>query len=330
MSKRWYVSFALPVAVLLAACNGNNEDREAVLKAPPYNSLTDSIRQEPQNSGLYYRRAALLLKNGQAPLAEADLRKAWALQPEEQYGLGLSGLLAAKNPDSALLFLQQATKTLPQSIALRISQAKLLQEKNQPQQALAVCNAILAQYGAQLDALELKAALLQELKQPAEALAVLEKAYSFAPSDAELAFNLAFQYAQAKNEKVLALSDSLIQKDATGRHAEPYYFKGVYFANTGNDRRALEFFDEAIRHDYYFIDAYMEKGRLQYQHQQYPQALQTFQLAATVSPTFADAYLWMGKVQQATGNKEEAKLNYQRAYGLDKTLSEAKEAADKL
>jgi hypothetical protein len=30
------------------------------------------------------------------------------------------------------------------------------------------------------------------------------------------------------------------------------------------------------------------------------------------------------------GNKDEAKLAYQRAYGLDKSLTEAKEAADKL
>jgi hypothetical protein len=38
----------------------------------------------------------------------------------------------------------------------------------------------------------------------------------------------------------------------------------------------------------------------------------------------------MGKAQQALGNNSEAKLNYLRAYGLDKTLSEAKEAAEKL
>jgi hypothetical protein len=30
------------------------------------------------------------------------------------------------------------------------------------------------------------------------------------------------------------------------------------------------------------------------------------------------------------GQKEEAKLNYQRAYGLDNSFTEAKEAADKI
>jgi hypothetical protein len=30
------------------------------------------------------------------------------------------------------------------------------------------------------------------------------------------------------------------------------------------------------------------------------------------------------------GNKEDAKLNYQQAFGLDKTFKEAKDAADRL
>jgi hypothetical protein len=38
----------------------------------------------------------------------------------------------------------------------------------------------------------------------------------------------------------------------------------------------------------------------------------------------------MGKCQEALGQKDEAKLNYQRAYELDKTFTDAKEAADNL
>src|SRR5688500_7415291 len=125
---RWYVSLLL--LVLPAACNGPDTEADALLQAPPYNSLTDSIRQQPRDPELYYRRAALLLKNGQAAPAEADLRQAWSLEPREKYGLGLSNVLAAKSPDSALGFLQQATRTLPKSIALQVSRARLLQQKN--------------------------------------------------------------------------------------------------------------------------------------------------------------------------------------------------------
>ena len=62
----------------------------------------------------------------------------------------------------------------------------------------------------------------------------------------------------------------------------------------------------------------------------YKEAFKVFDLAATVSSTFPDAYYWIGRCQEAMGQKQDAKLNYQRAYGLDKTFTEAKEAADRI
>jgi TolA-binding protein len=67
-----------------------------------------------------------------------------------------------------------------------------------------------------------------------------------------------------------------------------------------------------------------------FENQKYSDAARTFQLALKVSAAYADAYYWLGKCQEALGEKDEAKLNYQRAYGLDKSLTEAKEAADRL
>jgi tetratricopeptide (TPR) repeat protein len=58
--------------------------------------------------------------------------------------------------------------------------------------------------------------------------------------------------------------------------------------------------------------------------------MKTFALANTISPSFADAWYWIGRCQEFLGQKEEAKLNYERAYGLDKTFTEAKEAAEKI
>ena len=115
-----------------------------------------------------------------------------------------------------------------------------------------------------------------------------------------------------------------------GNHAEPYYFKGIYHYNTGNNREALRYFDEAIRHNYNFIDAHMSKGVVYYDQKQYAEALNTFRLATTVSPTYAPSYFWLGKTQEAMGKKAEAKLDYQRAYGLDKNFTEARRAAEAL
>jgi len=37
--------------------------------------------------------------------------------------------------------------------------------------------------------------------------------------------------AETKNEKLLPLTDSLIRADSLETHAEPYYYKGIYYNN---------------------------------------------------------------------------------------------------
>lgn len=316
--------------VVFSCADNTVEETDSLLKSEPYATLTDSIQMESTNARLYYQRGVLLLQNEQFNYAEKDFKKAWSLEPTEQNALGVITVLRRKNTDSAIAFIQQALNKIPESIPLKISLARGYQQKENFEKTITICNELIAQYPGQLDALQLKAEVLQAQNKNGEALTTLEKAYSYAPDDAELAHSLAFAYAEAKNAKAIALSDSLIAADTEGKHAEPYYFKGVYYANVGNKTGALVFFNQAIQHDYYFLDAYMEKGNLFYNAKNYPEALETFELAAKVSPTFAEAYFWSGKTKEALGNKEEAKLDYQRAYGLDKNLKEAKEAADKL
>jgi tetratricopeptide (TPR) repeat protein len=141
---------------------------------------------------------------------------------------------------------------------------------------------------------------------------------------------LANLYAETKNQKVLAFADSMILNDAENVAPEPNYFKGIYYFNTGDYTRAIAEFDKSIQKDYNFMDAHLEKGISLYQLKKYPEALKVFDIALQVRNTFADAYYWKGKTQEAMGQKEEAKQNYQRAFSLDRTLTEAKEAAESL
>jgi tetratricopeptide (TPR) repeat protein len=315
--------------LLLHACNQAGENNTA-LTQPPYNQLTDSLQQQPKNAGLYYRRGALLYQNEQLQLAKADLQKAWQLEPTEEHALSLVTVLIKSNPDSAIQFIQHALEELPRSVALQLGLARGYQQQGNAQKALQVCDQVLVLYPTSLDALLLKAEILKQQNNNTAALATLEKAYSYAPFDAELGYNLAFEYAETKNEKAIALTDSLMKSDSTGKAAQPYYLRGVYYANTGNTPEALNYFNQAIAHDYTFFDAYMDKGTLLFDAKHYKEALQVFQLVNRISPTYAEAYYWTGKCEEALGQKAEAKLDYQRAFGLDTALHEAKAAAARL
>lgn len=68
------------------------------------------------------------------------------------------------------------------------------------------------------------------------------------------------------------------------------------------------------------MDAYIEKGLLLYDQQDYKAALAVFEQTIQVSNTFAEGYFNAGKCEEALGNKEEAKSYFEKAYGLDKNL----------
>jgi len=301
-----------------------------LLSKPPYTSLTDSIKQEPDNDELYFKRAVLLNTNELPEPSLDDFKKAWSLKKDERYAFGIGNLLLDRKPDSAILFLREAIKELPASNLLQLTLARAYETQNKNEEALVLCNSILEKNPQQVDVLKMKASLLDKKGNSSEAISILEKAYAITPFDAELNYELAYKYAETKNPKVLSLCDSLIKKDSLKIHAEPYYYKGIYYSNTGNKTAALNQFNEAIQHDYYYLNAYIEKGRIYFEQKKYTEALKVFELANTISATFPDAYYWMGRSQEAMGQKEEAKLNYQRAYGLDNTFTEAKEAAARL
>jgi tetratricopeptide (TPR) repeat protein len=318
--------------IIISSCNDKKPVTtfDEILAQPPYAGITDSIRLEPTNDNLYFRRAVLLNTNNQPGPAQSDFEKAWSIKKDERYAIAISRLLLEKRPDSAILFLNAALKELPNSTLLQLSLARGYDAQNKPDDALKICDAILQANPQQADVLKMKADLLNKKGDVNGATAALEKAYQLAPFDVELNYILALQYAESKNAKVTALCDSLIKSDTAALHAEPFYYKGIYYSNINEQAKALSSFDEAIKHDYTFMDGYIEKGSLLYEMKKYAEALKVFNLALNISPELPDNFYWIGKCQEAMGQKEEALLNYKRAYGLDNNFKEAKEAAERM
>lgn len=320
------------VMIFIIGCADKNKgnDFTEMLTKPPYAGITDSIKQYPGNDELHFRRAILLNTNNQSAAALADFKKAWSLSHKEQYALGIGNLLLETSPDSAMQFIRKAAEELPKSLLLKITLARSLSEAGKTDEALRTCDEALALNPQQVDVLKIKADLLNQKRMDTEATEVLEKAYSLTPYDVELNYMLALNYAENKNSRVLALCDSLIKADSLGIHGEPYYYKGIYYSNIGDKEAALQQFDACIKHDKYFHEGYIEKGGVFFDLKNYPEAFKIFRLCNTLSPDYAPAWYWMGKCQEAMGQKDEARLNYQKALGLDKNFTEAKDALDKI
>ncbi|MBA2745762.1 MAG: tetratricopeptide repeat protein [Flavisolibacter sp.] len=316
--------------VTLVVCvSCNNQEEGDLLKQEPYSALTDSIASNPSNPELYYRRGTLLFQENQKALAEADIRKAWNLNPQEKYGLSLTTILKNKHTDSAIVFLEDAIKRMPESIALHVGLARGYQQKEMYDEAIKIIDYILEQFPGQLDALTIKSEILGEQNKNEESLLYLEKAYSLAPSDPDLAYDLAYEYAMGRNEKVLLLTDSLVKARASNIE-KAYFTRGLYYSNIGNATEALRLYNDAIKANYNFNDAYLEKGIILFRQKKFEDAQRNFEVGLRVAPANALFFFWLAKSQEARGFIGEAKANYQSAYALDKDLVDARQAAEKL
>jgi tetratricopeptide (TPR) repeat protein len=323
--------FLLIIVILFAIGCADNKDSSVfseILNQPPYSNLTDSIKQDPKRDELYFRRAVLLNKNNFPEPALADFQKAWSLDQQERYAVGVSTILLTKNTNEAINFLKEATAALPKSLLLQFSLVRAYDAQNRTDDALAVCNTILTEQPDQVNILSMQADLLQKKGDSAGSLKALEKAYSLSPTTLEIGYKLMYQYAENKDPKVIGLTDSLIKKDSLKLHADPYYVRGVYYSNINDKPKAIQWFNETIKLDYNYLNAYIEKGKVLLDQKKITDAFKAFQLANKIDPAFADAWYWMAKCQELMGQKEDAKSNYEKAYSLDKTFTEAKEAAE--
>ena len=240
----------------MVACNTKNSTSpfDEVLARQPFSPLTDSIKQQPENDELYFRRAVLLNRNNFPEPALADFQKAWSIHKHEKYAIAIAYLLKDKRPDSAVIFLNQALAELPHSYQLRLTLARSYNDVNKTIDALKICDELLKVYPNNIEILVLQSELLEKRSDITRSILPLEKAHSITPGNLEIALKLAYKYAETKNPKVLALCDSLIKRDSMKLHADPYYVKGDYYANINDKAKAIQMFDETIRHNYNYLN----------------------------------------------------------------------------
>lgn len=138
-------------------------------------------------------------------------------------------------------------------------------------------------------------------------------------------------YAETKNSEALKVTQAVTHmKLGREYNAHCYFINGVYFARMGKNMEALQNFEDCIKENYTYMEAYMEKGFIYYDAKKINEALQIFQMAANINNTYADAYYWQAKCYEALNKKENAIKNYQLALKIDEHLKEATQALERL
>ncbi len=314
----------------IAACNDHATKKgplDAILDHMPYKPLTDSIAsaKEDQTAGLHFRRAQLLSQNNQHELAADDYRQAWEAAPDENTGLRYASTLSIiGQPDRAIRLLKACQQKWPSDLEFPGMLAELYNQLGRYKEALDIYDTITRVDSNNFDAWYEKGLLYEKLPDTAAAIQALEKAYRLAPVNT-YGLELAHLYAETKNATALAICDKALQKDSTHELLDPFFIKGIYYANMTQYKKAITQFDSCIRRDWKFTDAYLEKGIAFYEQKQYDSARSIFQMTIHVSNTYPDGYYWMGRCYEVAGNKDEAVIYYRQALALDKNFKEAED-----
>ncbi len=237
---------------------------------------------------------------------------------------------ASAAQDTAALF-RTVLQQYPDSLAARIALSRWLEKTQGIDSALAPIEAGLS-IDSTIPVLHNRKALLHLQKNDtAGAIASLIRSLQYKPEQTDVHLELGFLYAAQKNKATLEVADFLLsQSQEPLLNSQARYMKGLYYTNTGMRKEAMAMFDEIIVNDYTFIDAYIEKGILQYNDKRFAEALKTFDRAVTVSNTHAESYLWMAKCLEALGRKAEALDLYKKTVGFNMGLTEAEEGVQRL
>ncbi len=151
------------------------------------------------------------------------------------------------------------------------------------------------------------------------------------PDDEQILLNLANTYAEKGDSSALGLTkhiDALFNMAET--RASTAYINGIYYTTVANFPEARKWYDSAIQLRYNFTEAWMERGYAFYDEGKFEEAKENFFQLTNLNKANAEAWYWMGKSEEAMGNKKNAMDYYARAYSLDRKLTDARRALERL
>jgi tetratricopeptide (TPR) repeat protein len=173
--------------------------------------------------------------------------------------------------------------------------------------------------------LYIKADALENTGDTANAIVLYKKANEKAGFFLQASMRLLNLYAEKGDPATLSLADTLLAHPETEKiQSDILLMKGIYYQNTNDRKNAGKIYDQIIRKDYTFLQAYIEKGLLYYDDKEYKKAMKVFELSTTVKNDFADGYFWQGKTYLKMNQPNEAILHFKKSLALDPSLEAAR------
>jgi len=219
----------------------------------------------------------------------------------------------------------------PQVDSLREGLIQQLVLSNQYDKALAQVEVLLKKNPASPAYLFMKADALEKKGDTTAAISFFEQSISAAGLFSEAQLRLASLYAETGNKNALQLCNAMLKEPTAIRlRSDILFVKAIYYHKIKDSKNAISMYDQIIKEDYTYLDAYIEKGLVYYDMGNFAEAHKQFERSTNVSNKFADGYFWMAKTEEKQNKTPEAIDNYKRSLALDQSITEARDALKRL
>lgn len=323
--------------VLCLAC-GQRADRQqaagtadSVLHSALLAPLTDSIRQFPDNAGLYFRRG-LLLFNTDPKLAQADFEKAATLQPKvtDHWAGAGEAALVTEQYEKAADFFEKALQTVPDNTYLQYRLATSWIEGRHYDRADSLAAVMGRRPDAVARAFYLKARIAEDRKDTLQAIAHLKTAVNTAGKESE--YNAVLELADLLRAQRAADAPRYYELalELDPANADPLFDLALYYEELGKMKEATATYKRCIETDPGYAPAYIALGKQEIGKQQWKAGLGYFNLAARARPNEAEAYYYRGLCYERLNNPSAAVDDYVKALSFRRDYPEAKAALEKI
>jgi len=224
----------------------------------------------------------------------------------------------------------QRVKQHPDSTGLRLKLAVALDSSLHYREALEQMDSLIARDSLNYGLWYSKAQVWEHSGDTTSAIRDYERALRIYPAP-EAQLSLANLFAERKDVKAINICENL-NRLRLGREYDAHcaFIEGIYYARTGDSARALQQLNTCLASNYTYMEAYIEKGLVYFDHKDYNKALDVFRFASGVNTLYADAYYYQARAYEMMGKKDSAVLRFKQALSLDKSLTQAQEKIQQL
>jgi tetratricopeptide (TPR) repeat protein len=282
--------------------------------------VAEVLKDNPKDDQAIALRSALQLQSGdpkQIRMAVTDLQ---SLVSKESRNADLRlqlgrALLANKQPDQALVQLEEAVKLRPDLIPARVMISQIYSNKGDHNRALQMADEVLKQAPGNLAARLLRTNSLFNLGQHERARQELEQIVKAAPNSVDARYQLAAMTFSERKYKEAAEAFERIRRDFPN---DPRGFMGLVETDVAqnNFKAAMDMLNAELQKDPNRQDLQLALGNVMVRAQMYDDALRQYAALAAKSPNNADLQLRMAETYRLKGDLNSAIDYFRKATTL--------------